>query len=98
MPDPDDVLNTIIADCDVGKNITVRHYLVELLLTLWVEGEQFSGKRPFGNSGWEYDIYKALVSAGVVCGELDEYGDIVSLDREAACESVASAIRSLGEL
>ena len=63
---------------------TVGHYLYTLLWTLWQEGEGFSGKRPFGNSGWEYDLYKPLVVGGFVTGELDEDGYIDSVDKEAA--------------
>ena len=48
-----------------GKRITIREYLRELLLTLWREGEGFSGKRPFGDSGWGNELFKrtVLVSA-----------------------------------
>jgi len=45
---------------DAGDNLTVRDYFYNLLRTLWIEEEGFSGKRPFGNSGWQYDIYNAL--------------------------------------
>lgn len=44
---------------------TVREYLKKLLSTVWGDGESFSGKRPFGNSGWEYDLYSTLEEAGV---------------------------------
>ena len=50
-------------DSDAGDDLTVRQYLRELLSTLWEKGESFDGKRPFGNSGWEYDIYIALAKA-----------------------------------
>lgn len=43
---------------------TVKEYLVKLLEVLWEEGGGFSGKRPFGNSGWEYELYSALENAG----------------------------------
>ena len=55
---------------------TIGDYLRNLLLTLWIEKESFNGKRPFGNSGWEYDIYKSLIVAGVVKGVIDEDGCI----------------------
>ncbi len=57
-----------------GRTITVRDYLRKLLLTLWDEGEMFSGKRPFGNSGWDYDLYVPLIRAGLIEDALDEYG------------------------
>jgi hypothetical protein len=50
---------------DAGAS-TIGEYLGTLLLTLWQEGESFNGKRPFGNSGWEYDVYRGLIKAGVV--------------------------------
>lgn len=59
-------------DSDAGDDITVRDYLHTLLLTVWEEGESFSGKRPFGNSGWEYDLFIPLIKAGFISGELDE--------------------------
>lgn len=61
---------------DAGDDITVRDYLRTLLTTLWSEGEGFSGKRPFGNSGWEHDIYKPLIAGGFIPGELDDEGYI----------------------
>lgn len=60
-------------DSDAGDNGTVRQYLYALLSTLWQEGEGFSGKRPFGNSGWECDLYKALASGGYVKGDAEGY-------------------------
>lgn len=59
---------------------TVGDYLKILLLTLWDEEEGFSGKRPFGNSGWQYEVYKALISAKVVDGRLDEDGYVDKID------------------
>ena len=48
-------------DSDAGDNLTVREYFKTLLLTLWDEKEGFSGKRPWGNSGWEYEVHIALL-------------------------------------
>lgn len=55
-------------DSDAGENLTLRQYLTTLLHTLWVEEESFSGKRPFGNSGWQIDVGYGLVRAGVLPG------------------------------
>lgn len=71
-------------DSDAGDNLTVRDYLRTLLETLWREGEGFSGKRPFGNSCWEYDLYKPLIKAGFINGKLDEDGCIEDYDCEEA--------------
>jgi len=54
---------------------TIREYLHLLLLAIWQEGEGFSGKRPFGDSGWEYDLYVPLIRHGIVDGTLDEEPD-----------------------
>lgn len=51
---------------------TVGDYLRRLLKTLWEEGEGFSGKRPFGNSGWEDELYTALVVGGFVGGVTED--------------------------
>jgi hypothetical protein len=70
-------------DSDAGDNITIRDYLHELLALVWAEGDGFNGKRPFGNSGWEYELYIPLIAAGYVDGVLDE-GYIESFDLKAA--------------
>lgn len=54
---------------------SIRSYLYLLLLTLWEEGEGFSGKRPFGNSNWETDLYKCLVVNKFIDGKVYEYDD-----------------------
>jgi hypothetical protein len=66
-----------------------------LLKALWEEGEGFSGKRPLGNSGWEYDLYKPLVKAGIVDGSFDEEGYIDEVDTAAADKIVLEAIEAL---
>ena len=58
---------TFFGDCDAT---TLREYFRALLITLWKDGEGFSGKRPFGNSGWDSDVYLALVEMGAVKGEI----------------------------
>lgn len=57
---------------DYTKDITIKEYFHRLLSTLWEEGEGFSGKRPFGDSGWEYDLYKPLIKAGALSGCCDD--------------------------
>lgn len=72
---------------------TVREYLTRLLATLWREGEGFSSKRPFGNGGWEYPVYEALVRAGLVAGSLDEDGYVENVeDADYANDLVSRAI------
>lgn len=50
---------------------TVRQYFKELLCSLLIEEESFSGKRPFGNSGWQHDFLGPLHEAGF-CSENPE--------------------------
>jgi hypothetical protein len=80
-------------DSDAGNNLTIRDYLRILLETLWDEGEGFSGKRPFGNSGWEYELYRPLVKHGFVRGTLDEDGYIDTFDADTANKLVFDMIR-----
>jgi len=68
---------------DLDRDLSIREYLSILLLTLWKEGEGFSGKRPFGNSGWDRDLYKPLVKAGVINGSLYDDGYLEDYDAEA---------------
>lgn len=80
---------------DLGKEVSIGEYLIELLTSLWSEGEGFSGKRPFGNSGWENDLRRPLVSAGLVWGELDSDGYLEDYDADAADEAIFAAIDAL---
>lgn len=100
---PDDIgIDTSIGDLlimlpeyDLNQVMTIKEYLKLLLKTLWIKREGFSGKRPFGNSGWEYFIYPALISAGRVQGELYEDGQIKSVDSDEADHIIESLIASL---
>lgn len=66
---------------------TVRQYLVTLLSTLWDEGEGFSGKRPLGDSGWEWDLLNPVQEAGLIHGVFDEEGYVLTgRDRSAEQE------------
>lgn len=77
---------------------TVGDYLRALLACVWKEGESFSGKRPFGNSSWEVDVYTALARAGLVEGERDEdYGTIATGGGEYEADAlIARAIAGMG--
>jgi hypothetical protein len=66
---------------DAGAS-TIGEYLKALLMQVWTEQEGFSGKRPFGNSGWQYDMLVPLVKAGLIQGEFDEEGFLEYLDPE----------------
>ncbi len=95
-PTPRQVLDLPLPDNDSGAT-TVRGYLVALLAELWREEAGFSGKRPFGNSSWQYDIYAPMVKAGMVEGRLDEDGFVESADVKAADVLILQAIATLGE-
>lgn len=72
-------------DADVfplGDPIPLRQMLRQLLIELWSDPERFDGKRPFGDSGWDYFIYEALVRDGFIEGTLDEDGRIYQLKDE----------------
>lgn len=66
------VLDTTF-ECDLG-DVTMREYFAALLTGLLEEEEMFSPKRPFGNSGWKWELYYALLKAGLIEGEEDEIG------------------------
>ena len=95
MKDTANVLSCPMQPND-AKAATVRDYLVALLERLWVEEEGFSGKRPFGNSGWAYEVYEALVKADIIEGEVDEDGYLETVDHRHADELIVAAIRTLG--
>ncbi len=90
----DEILRLPVVGSDVGDT-TIAGYLKELLLALWADGEGFSGKRPFGNSGWEYDLYVPLIEAGVVDGSLDSDGYIVDCDDSHAHIVIERCIRGV---
>ena len=79
---------------DLERNVTIKEYLKELLLVLWSQQEGFSGKRPFGNSGWSWDLYKALIENGVKCGSLDSDGYVEHVTDDAD-EIIRYCIRAL---
>jgi hypothetical protein len=81
----DAVLDSWIDRHDIGDTpVTVRKYLSLLLHQIWIDSDSFSGKRPFGNSGWKCDIYDSLVNNGFIVGRLDEDGSAVEFDRNEA--------------
>lgn len=95
-----DVLKIKMVENDAGAK-TIREYFVSLLWELWVEGESFSGKRPFGNSGWEYEIYQSLAKAGAIEATYypkdddEEEPEIDSYDEKTANRLIKLAIESL---
>lgn len=78
----ENVLKLPMQENDAGA-ATVGDYLRSLLRTLWSEGESFSGKRPFGNSNWEDELYNALFVGGFVGGFVED-GYAEDVDYKAA--------------
>ena len=82
------------AAAKVGDS-TLLQYLRRLLRMLWREAELFSGKRPFGDGSWQYDVYKGLIEAGLVKGRLDADGCVEDVDDRAADALVLAVIERL---
>lgn len=55
--------------------LTLRTFFVELARRVINEDEGFSGKRPFGNSGWQGYIAQTLIEVGLIDkeSEYDEF-------------------------
>jgi hypothetical protein len=93
--DDQDILAIEFESLDLGYPLSLRQYLKELLKTLWQEGEEFSGKRPFGNRDWQYEIYEALARKGLIAGQLDKDGFLTESNKQAADELVLKLIEAL---
>lgn len=74
---------------------TIGAYLIALLRQVWEDGEGFNGKRPWGNSGWEFEVYEALVRGGLIPGKFDSCGYLEDVDTKAAHALVLTAIDAL---
>ncbi|MGE0797276.1 MAG: hypothetical protein AB7G13_28690 [Lautropia sp.] len=83
-------------DSDAGDDLSVREWLRTLLLAVWSEQESFNGKRPWGNSAWEYNVYTPLIKAGFIAGTVDEdgYGDCEDVNAAHAfvCDLIVAAM------
>lgn len=91
----EDVLALPMHPNDSGAE-TIRGYLVALLAEVWNEGDQFSGKRPFGNSGWETDLYIPLIEAELIAGSFDDHGYPEDYDSTNGDHLILLAITALG--
>lgn len=91
------VLDLPMQENDSGTN-TIRGYFKALLKELISEGEGFSGKRPFGNSGWEDDLRLPLVKSKQIKGKLyaeDGREHLESCDEAKAYKVLLKAIEEL---
>ena len=90
-----DILNIKMLEND-AKAETIGEYLKMLLLKVWKEQEEFDSKRPFGNSGWDYEIQVALVHAGVIDGVIDDGGyHVYDFDCKEISALIEKAINDL---
>lgn len=80
---------------DLGQDISIHDYLIRLLSTLWNEQDGFSGKRPFGNSGWNYDLLACLIAHKIIPGELDDEGYVMEVDEEQGDKIIREYIKTL---
>lgn len=92
---PRDILSLEFYDSSNMENISFRDYFVLLLVTLMHKEEGFSGKRPLGDSGWKYDLYKGLIQHDLVKGKLDEDGYVDFIDEIEADDYLQRMVNSL---
>jgi len=85
------LLDLELPDNDSGAT-TVRGYLVELIKVAWDE------KRPFGNSGWHYDLYAPMAKAGLVSATLDEDGYVDDFPDDEKRKAEALLFAAIDEL
>lgn len=85
-----------------GQGSTIRTYLTDLLAAFW-NGNATPHMGMHGSSDWKYDIYEALLAAGLIGVWRDGYGvgyrpdgTKHSEDEQAADRLVTAAIRALG--
>lgn len=96
-------LNTITGDMVLAVKMqpndadaeTIRDYLVSLVARVWNYQDEFNGKKPFGSSAWDWDLYEALVRADFIFGLIEDGDYISEFDREAGDACIEKAIREL---
>lgn len=94
MPDFEAILNQVMDEHDLNTDepVTIKDYLMSLLSQLWHAKSSFSGKRPFGNSGWEFDVYRALIMGRHIRGTITRDGDFQNWNQHEADELIENAI------
>lgn len=63
------ILDLKLRDESSSGATTVRDWLHSLLTKVWTEAEGFDGKRPWGQSGWRYELAWPLWNAGFIQAE-----------------------------
>lgn len=95
QPTPEQVLAVEMPQPNDAGAHTIRDYLVSLLAEVWRALDDFSAKRPFGNSGWNWDLYRALAEAGHITGFMDDEGYLDNADDVTGDRLIAAAIEHL---
>lgn len=86
--------NVIFYSSDLGRDMSVRDFFKQLMITLFVEGEGFSGKRPFGNSGWTHDLEKTAVENKFVQGVIGSDGYVENIHSEEFDDLIFNTIKN----
>ncbi len=92
MENKQDILVLKFKSQDLGKQVSIREFFYLLMKELWIEKEEFSGKRPFGNSCWDSDLIKCLITNKLIKGKIDSYGYIEDYDINKADKYILKEI------
>lgn len=80
---------------DLEQVITIREFFKKLLTTLFEQGETFNGKRPFGNSGWDWDLKICLCQNSIIEATYSEKYDDWDFDTEEVDNKILELIKEL---
>lgn len=75
----EEILNLTFYSNDLHRTVTVREFFIELLKKLFEDMECFSGKRPFGNSDWDYDLYNLFLQNNLIEESYEDFEHIIQL-------------------
>lgn len=69
----EDFLDKVLEEkfIDYNWEFTIPEYIIELGKRVWIEGESFSGKRAFGDSGWQWILKEQLEEKGYLEKDCD---------------------------
>ena len=69
--DYQEILNLSFSDdWNTGHVQTIRSFLKEVLIKVMIEAEEFSSKRPWGNSDWQAPLIIFLIQNNIINGSL----------------------------
>lgn len=88
----DEILELPVMRWDLCDTLSMREYFERLIIKLWDDPIGFNAYRPYGNSGWKWDVYVTLIKHKVIEGELDEDGCVKEVNEKAASKFVAEEI------